>query len=152
MRNVGSLLRLQGKPQQALQWLDVSIASASKQPSHRGDLAQGLLEAGLAHLALGEIDNAATLLHRSQQLFADVQRERMTPARADLLVGMAQLSAAKNDFSSAVTTLEQAHRYWQGYDANSRWAAAAATQLADCYRKLGREREARDTLASIVKD
>lgn len=132
MRNMGTLLRLQGRDQDALQWLDASIEGASLQPSHRGDLAHGLLEAGLARLALGEIDTAERLLLRSQALFSDVQRERMTPARADLLVALGRLALARNDTASAVASLEPAHRYWQSYDANSRWADEAATLLAQC--------------------
>lgn len=130
MRNMGTLLRLQGRHQEALRWLDASIEGASLQPSHRGDLAHGLLEAGLSKLALGELDAAEQLLLRSQALFADVQRERMTPARADLLVALGRLAMVRNDSATAATFLEPAHRYWQSYDANSRWAKQAEALLS----------------------
>lgn len=136
MRNMGTLLRLQGRHQEALRWLDASIAGASIQPSHRGDLAHGLLEAGRSRLALGEIDAAETLLLRSKELFGDVQRDRMTPARADLLVALGEMAMARNDLASAVTSLEQAHRYWQSYDPNSRWGAKAADLLRECRELL----------------
>jgi serine/threonine-protein kinase len=137
MRNMGTLLRLQGRHEEALRWLDASIEGASIQPSHRGDLAHGLLEAGRARLALGEIEAAEKMLSRAKELFADVQRDRMTPARADLLVALGQLAMARNDCSSAAASLEQAHRYWQEYEPKSRWAAEAEALLRECRRGPG---------------
>jgi serine/threonine-protein kinase len=135
MRNMGTVLRLQGRPQEALQWLNSAIEGASIQPSHRGDLAHGLLEAGLARLALGEHAAAETLLSRATALFADVQRDRMTPARAELHVALGRLAMARSDCATAVASLRQAHQFWQSYDSRSVWAKEAATLLEQCRRK-----------------
>ena len=63
MRYLGTLLRLQGRYVESLQWLEKSNAASALQPSHRGDHAHGLLEAGLARLELGELDTAAAFVH-----------------------------------------------------------------------------------------
>jgi serine/threonine-protein kinase len=136
MRNMGTVLRLQGRPREALQWLDSAIEGASIQPSHRGDLAHGLLEAGLARLALGEHAAAETLLSRATALFADVQRDRMTPARAELHVALGRLAMARSDCPTAVASLRQAHQFWQRYDSRSVWAKDAATLLEQCRRMI----------------
>ena len=90
MRNLGTSLRLQGRHAEALQWLDQANTAAAIQRSHRGDLAHGLVEAGLAKLELGEVDAAQSYFTRAEKLFADVQGRRMTPARTDLSNGMAR--------------------------------------------------------------
>jgi tetratricopeptide (TPR) repeat protein len=126
---------LQGRHQEALRWLDPAIESASIQPSHRGDLAHGLLEAGLARLALGEHAAAESLLLRAKELFADVQRDRMTPARGDLQVALGRLAMARNDCAAATAPLQQAHQYWQSYDSQSVWAKEAAALVEQCRRK-----------------
>jgi serine/threonine-protein kinase len=89
MRNLGSSLRLQGRHAEALQWLEPAIEAASIQRSHRSDLAHGLVEAGLAKLELGEVDAAQSYFTRAEELFADLQGRRMTPARTELSNGMA---------------------------------------------------------------
>jgi serine/threonine-protein kinase len=88
MRNLGASLRLQGRHAEALQWLEPAIAAAAVQRSHRGDLAHGLVEAGLAKLGLGDAQAAQGYFTRAEELFAAVQGQRMTPARADLSQGM----------------------------------------------------------------
>jgi eukaryotic-like serine/threonine-protein kinase len=90
MRNLGTSLRLQGRHAEALQWLEQAIEAAAIQRSHRIDLAQGLVEAGLAKLELGEVDAAQSYFTRAEELFADVQGRRMTPARTELSNGMAR--------------------------------------------------------------
>jgi serine/threonine-protein kinase len=151
MRNMGALLRLQGHDREALAWLERSIELAALQPSHRGDLAQGLVEAGLAHLALGQTVNARTQLLRASELFDDVQRDRATPARADLWLALGRLHLAEGNLPSAAARLEQSTRYWQTHTVESaRWSAEANAWLAICYRRQGREREARELLGRAV--
>ena len=71
----------------------------------------------------------------------------MTPARADLLVGLGRLSMAQSNFSGAVASLEQAHEFWRNYDARSPWAVDTARALAQCYERLNRQGDARKVLA-----
>ena len=107
MRHLGTLLRLQGRYVDSLQWLEKSNAASAIQPSHRGDHAHGLLEAGLARLELGELDAAQHLFTRAETLFNDVQQERVTPARADLLVGMARVHLQRRDYARALQLLRR---------------------------------------------
>jgi tetratricopeptide (TPR) repeat protein len=95
MRNLGTSLRLQGRYEEALPWLERAIAAASIQRSHRGDLAHGLLEAGLTRLELNDLQSAQQLFARAEALFAEVQRERITPAREELRAGVARVEAAR---------------------------------------------------------
>lgn len=141
-RNLGTSLRMQGRPSEALPYLEQAIAGASIEPSHRGDLAQGLVEAAFARLALDDLESAAQLLARAEPLFAEVHRERMSPARADLLLAQGRLRLARGDVAAAVDPLERAGRYWRGRDENSRWAGEADAWLAASYRRAGRMEEA----------
>jgi len=146
MRNLGTLLRLQGRHVDALQWLEKSTAASAIQPSHRGDHAHGLLEAGLARLELGEIDAAQQLFTRAEALFNDVQKQRTTPARADLLVGMARVQLQRGDYKTALQSAQGADRFWRDFDPDNRSAGEAALWLGRCYRALGRNAEAAETL------
>jgi tetratricopeptide (TPR) repeat protein len=141
-RNLGTSLRLQGRPAEAIKYLELALAGASVEASHRGDLAQGLVEAALARLALDEPDAARDLLERADRLFVDVQRDRMSPARADLLLAQGRLRLAQGDAAGAMERLEQANRYWHERDPSSRWAGEAHAWLAVCYRRAGRGEEA----------
>jgi serine/threonine protein kinase len=138
MRNLGTSLRLQGRHADALPWLEKGIAAASIQPSHRGDLAQGLLEAGLAHLELGDLDAAQRFFTRADTLFADVQAGNGTPARADLLVGQARLHMLRRNYRAALPLLERAGRFWRDFDAKNRAAAETAMWLGRCRLALDR--------------
>ncbi len=146
MRNIGTLFRLQGRHAESLSWLEKAIAEASVQRSHRGDLAHGLLEAGLAKLGLGEFDAAQGYFLRSDALFNDVQKGRMTPARADLLVGMARVQLHEQNHADALPLLEKADRFWRDFDPDNRSAGDAALWLGRCNKALGRRSEARDAL------
>ena len=74
MRNLGTSLRLQGRYRESLEWLEKAMVAAAIHHNHRGDLAQGLLEAGLARLELGELDTARQLFTKAEALFRDVHR------------------------------------------------------------------------------
>jgi serine/threonine-protein kinase len=142
MRNLGTLLRLQGRDRESLEWLDKSIAASAIQPSHRGDHAHGLVEAALARLALGEIDAAADLFNRAATLFDDVQKARLTPARADLLAGMARVQLQRGDYDAALQLAHRADLFWRDFDPGNRSAGEAAVWLGRCHRALRRDAEA----------
>src|SRR5262249_32798062 len=88
MRNLGTSLRLQGRYEESLHWWEKALAASAFERSHRGDHAHGLVEMGLARLERGEVDAAREVFVRADTLFDDVQKQRVTPARADLLLGM----------------------------------------------------------------
>jgi tetratricopeptide (TPR) repeat protein len=146
MRNLGTLLRLQGRYVEALQWLEKSNEASAVQPSHRGDHAHGVLEAGLARLELRELDTAHRLFIQAEEIFNDMHQQRVTPARADLLVGMARLHLQRSDAVKALQSAEKADDVWRDFDPDCRWAGEAALWLGRAHLALGRKAEAREAL------
>jgi serine/threonine-protein kinase len=142
MRNLGTSLRLRGRYRESLEWFEKGLVGAAIHHNHRGDLAQGLLEAGLARLELGEVDAAWQSFTRAEALFSDVQKEHTTPARADLLVGMARVQLQRRDDEQALQSAQKADRFWRDFDPGNRWAGEAALWVGRAYRALGRNAEA----------
>jgi serine/threonine-protein kinase len=151
MRNLGTSLRLQGRYAEALIWLERGIAAASIQPSHRGDLAHGLLEAGLATLELDDTERAQGYFERAEMLFNEVQKQHTTPARADLLVGMARVDMHRRNYPEALRLLESADLFWRDFDPDNRWAGETALWLGRCYSALGREADGAEALSRAAK-
>ena len=125
--------------------------SAAVHRNHRGDLAQGLLEAGLARLELGEFDTARQLFTKAEALFGDVHKDHTTPARADLLVGMARIHLQGQDYVSALRSAQKADLFWRDFDPDNRGAGEAALWLGRSYLALGRNAEAAEPLARARK-
>jgi eukaryotic-like serine/threonine-protein kinase len=150
-RNLGTSLRLQGRYVESLQLLEKSIAASAIQPSHRGDHAHGLLEAGLSRLELGEFDAARELFTRAEALFDDVQSQHTTPARADLLSGMARVQLQRGDYAAALRSAEAADLFWRDFDPENRWAGEAALWLGRCYLALDRGAEADEALSRAAR-
>jgi len=146
MKNLGATLRLQGRYSESIGWIDKAIAAASVRRGHRGDLAHAELEAGLSLLALDDIEAAQTHFDRAENIFSDVQKQHTTPARADLLVGMARVQMEHRNYADALPLLEKAHLFWRDFDPENRWAGEAALWLGRCYLALGRNAEAHATL------
>jgi len=147
LRNLGTSLRLQGRYAEALPWLEKSLEESVIQPSHRGDHAHGLLEAGLTRLERGEFDTARQLLERARLLFADVQKQRMTPARADLLVGLARLDLQRADNDGALHSAQEADLFWRAFDSKNPLAGAAALWLGRCHLALGHQAASSEALS-----
>ena len=142
MRNLGTLRRLQGRYGESKQWLEKAIAESAIQRSHRGDHAHGLVEAGLTELALGDVDAAGALFGRAEPLFADVQKQRITPARGDLLLGMARVQLDRREHAAALQSAQRADLFWRDFDPDNRSGGEAALWLSRCYRALGRNADA----------
>jgi len=149
MRNLGMSLRLQARDAEAFEWLQEAVAQAARQPSHRGDLAQGLLELALVEISMGKPDAASEHLERAGRLYEDVQKDRMTPARADLLVAQGLLDLNRKEFARALTPLERADAFWRQTAPRNRWAGEAALWLGKTQAALGRA-ESRATLRRAV--
>jgi serine/threonine-protein kinase len=141
-RNLGTLRRLQGRYAESLQLLEKANAESAIQRSHRGDHAHGLVEAGLTKLDLGDADGARDLFGRAEALFLDVQKQRMTPGRADLLVGKTRVDLQRRDYDGALRWAQSADAFWRDTDPDSPWAGAAALWLGRCYQALGRNGDA----------
>jgi len=142
LRNLGTSLRLQGRQADALSSLDQATQEASLQYSHRADLAHGLLETGLAALALSDLARAQESFTKAEALFADVQKTRLTPARAELFVGVARVKMQRAKYADALESLQRADAYWQQAGADNRWAGETALWLGRCHQELGHATEA----------
>ena len=143
LRHLGTMARLQGRSADAVRWLDQAIAEAGIERLHRNDLAAGLVEMGLAQLALGNTAAAQDFFARAETLFDEFQSEHTTPARADLQVGMARVQMQRGNHAEALQLLEKVDAFWREFDAQNRGAGATALWLGRCYLALGRSTEAR---------
>jgi serine/threonine-protein kinase len=154
MRNQGTLLRLQGRITESIPWFEKAIATARlapMDPFDRGDVANGLLETGLARLELGEVAAAQQSFATAEALFSDLQKQHLSPARADLIVGMARVQMLRRDFAAALPSLQKADLFWQDFDPDNRWAGETALWLGRCYLALGRDADARAALDRAAK-
>lgn len=91
----------------------------------RGDLAQIRTQQGLVGLSQGTPQRARELFEEAIGLFAD-QKVEFTPARADALIGLARAHLRLGRADLALSPIEDAHRFWQGFDAGSPDAREAA--------------------------
>jgi serine/threonine-protein kinase len=157
-RNLGTLLRLRGDHPQALAWIAKANAAAAADeptPMDRNDLAIGLVEEGLADVELRNRQGARTAFERAAALFAASHGNHLTPARADLLLGIARVRMQDGDFAAALPDLERADAYWRDAGAQNRWAGEAALWLGRCQRALGHaaaaERELRRAQSLLAR-
>jgi eukaryotic-like serine/threonine-protein kinase len=151
LRHLGTVARLQGRSADAVRWLEQAIAEAGVERLHRNDLAAGLVEMGLAQLALGEIAAAQDFFVRAETLFEEFQSEHTTPARADLQVGMARVQMQARNYVDALQLLEKADVFWHEFDPRNRGAGETAVWLGRCYLALGRNAEGRAALSRANK-
>jgi len=154
MRHLGTLMRLQGRSAESLEWLGKGIATASLEPvDHfdRNDIASGLLETGLVRLELGELDAAGESFEAAEALFSKSQKQHVSPARADLIVGMARVQMQRREFTAALPSLQTADLFWRDFAPDNRWAGEAALRLGQCYLALGRNAEAHAALGRAAK-
>jgi serine/threonine protein kinase/tetratricopeptide (TPR) repeat protein len=102
-----------------------------------------LAELGLDHLALGDPREA-------MRYFEEAAAARgpgapvITPAHADLVVGIGRAWLMLDEPRRALAPLEQADAFWRGFDPDNRWAGEAAAWHAVALAALGREGEARE--------
>jgi len=100
---------------------------------------------GLALLEV-EPDEAMPPLARARAAFRELE-EPITPPHADTLVGIGRLHLRAGRAADARPLLEDADRFWRGFDAESRWAGEAALWLGQCHAALNRTVDARAALA-----
>jgi eukaryotic-like serine/threonine-protein kinase len=146
-RHRGTLLRLEGKSAEALPWIEQSLAASAKGRFQRGDHAVGLVELGLTRLELGDAAAARQAFVQATSILDELQPKRMTPARADLLIGMARLHLRASEPADALRASQAADAYWRERRPDSRWAGEAALWLGRAHLALGQRAEARAALA-----
>src|SRR6185295_1657469 len=78
-------------------------------------------------------------------------KERMTPTRADLLIGAARVSLARGEPAKALPDLQRADAYWRERRPDSRWAGEAALWLGRAQLASGQRADARASLARAAK-
>jgi eukaryotic-like serine/threonine-protein kinase len=146
-RHRGTLLRLQRKSAEALPWIEQSIAASSKSRFSRGDHAVSLVELGLTRLDLGDVAVARQSFEQAASILDELQPQRMTPTRADLMIGMARIHLQASKPADALRALLPVDAYWRGRRPDSRWAGEAALWLGRAHAALGQSAEARAALA-----
>jgi len=136
LRFQGTALRLQGRPQPALTALNEAIglleAAAAKPNASvatRAALADALKEAGLAELALGRIEPAATRLDQARQKFRAAQAG-LTPAWAEASLGLSRAALRAGKGEEATGLAREVEAFWRDFDAEHPMNAAAQSWLA----------------------
>ena len=147
MRHLGTSLRLQGKFAEAIPWFERAIAAATDGPFDRNDRAIALAEIGLARLELGDTRAAEEAFAKSETVFNQFQRQFVTPARVDLLIGTARAQMQRREFAAALPALQRADAFWRDFSPDSRWAGEASLWLGKCLIALDRTREGREALS-----
>ena len=135
-----AVLRLRGKQAEALPLLDQVIADTSADPFDRTEFAAAHVERGSMLLDLGQPEDARQSFAAASTALEAVHGERMTPLRADLLIGQARLSLQLGDTAAALPNLERAHAWWRAYRPDSRWAAESARWLDEARASQGTKR------------
>jgi serine/threonine-protein kinase len=133
-------LHLRGKPAEALTLLDQVIEDTAADPFDRTEFAAAHVERGLVLLETGKLDAARESISAASTALAQVHGDRMTPLRADLLIGQARANLARGDAAAALPDLERAHAYWRERRPDSRWARDATQWLAQARARQGTKR------------
>ena len=147
MRHLGTSLRLQGRFAEAIPWYEKALAAATDGAFDRNDRAIALAELGLARLELGDTGAAEDAFAKSEAVFIQFQKQFVTPARVDLLIGTARAHMQRREFAAALPDLQKADAFWRDLSPDSRWAGEASLWLGRCLIALDRTREGREALS-----
>jgi len=142
---LGVVKRLTGDPRSALETERKALSLVEKDLVSDWESTPILAEIGLSQLDLGQYDEAVISLQQAESLFRKLQ-ESMTPSHAETLTGLGRAKMALGNPEEALSLLQEADRFWAGFDANNRSAGEAAFWLGQCYRSLGRNRAKLQTL------
>jgi tetratricopeptide (TPR) repeat protein len=132
--------RLAGDADEALALAQEASRSLGDAPSDRLRLGV-VVELGLAELERGNAAAALEHLQAARLLQAPIGGQ-LTPAHADLSIGLGRAYLAVGDPERALEHLQQADAFWREFDADNRWAGEAAAWLGRCLAALGRADEA----------
>lgn len=141
----GTIARFRGDLAAALQWQQPVAELKDAGPKQQRERMRALAEIGLIRLDQGDTASAAAILEQSLKEFERLE-SRITPARANALVGLGRARLAQGRVADALPPLEMAHAFWRDFDPDNRWAGEAALWLGRCYLALGRSADARIAL------
>jgi Tfp pilus assembly protein PilF len=113
----------------ALQHLQPLAESSTPAPKWQRERMRARAQIGLVQLDQGAAAQAILSLEAALAEFERLET-RVTPARAEALAGLGRAHLAQGDPAKALPLLEQADRFWRGFDPASRAATAAAEGLA----------------------
>jgi eukaryotic-like serine/threonine-protein kinase len=125
----GTLARLRGESAAAMQHLRGLAESSAPAPKWQRERMRAWAQIGLVQLDQRAPAEAIVSFERALKEFERLET-RVTPARADALVGLGRAHLAQGDAARAQAALEQADSFWRGFDPASRAAAEAADWLA----------------------
>jgi eukaryotic-like serine/threonine-protein kinase len=125
----GTIARLRGDAAAALRHLQPLADSNDAAPKRQRERMQAWAQIGLLQLDQGAKAQAIASFDRALEAFERLET-RVTPARADALVGLGRVRLAQGDAANALAPLEQAASFWQSFDPTSRSATTAADWLA----------------------
>ncbi len=125
----GTVARLRGDPAAALQHLQPLADSTDAAPKWQRERMRAWAQIGLVQLDQSAPVQAIASFERALKDFERLET-RITPARADALVGLGRAQLAHGNPAKALPPLEQADLFWRGFDPTNRSAMAAADWLA----------------------
>ena len=125
----GSMARERGDAGSAMGHLQALADSSQTAPKWQRERMRAWAQIGLVQLEQGAAAEAIVSFERALKEFERLET-RVTPARADALVGLGRAHLAQGDAASARAALEQADSFWRGFDPASRSGAEAAEWLA----------------------
>ena len=125
----GTIARLRGDAAAAMQQLQLLADSADSTPKRQRERMRAWAQIGLLQLDQGAPAQAIASFERALKEFERLETS-VTPARADALVGFGRAHLAQGDSARALPPLEQADRFWRGFDPASPSALATKDLLA----------------------
>ena len=125
----GSIARERGDAGAAMGHLQPLADSSQTAPKWQRERMRAWAQIGLVQLDQRAPAEAIVSFERALKEFERLET-RVTPARADALVGLGRAHLAQGDAASAQAALEQADSFWRGFDPSSRFGAEAAEWLA----------------------
>ncbi len=146
----GTIARFRGDLAAALQWQQPVAELKDVGPKQQRERMRALAEIGLIRLDQGDAASATAILEQALKEFERLE-SRITPARADALVGLGRARLAQGRVADALPPLEKADRFWRDFDPENRWAGEAALWLGRVYLALGRSADAKPVLARAEK-
>ncbi len=125
----GTIARLRGERAAAMQHLQPLIDSTEKAPKWQRERMHAWAQVGWVQLEQGAADKAMASFERAIKEFERLET-KVTPARADALLGLGRAHLAQGEAAKALALLEQADTFWRGFDPANPAAQAAAQELA----------------------